>query len=726
MAYFEPLRVSIVGDEVAGARYVNTARRLAYELLRQIREAGVPSARRTFLDNAVGVKIEVVIADKIVAAVITVGAEKMPEFLPDDFVAWPRDTVYPDGVDFEFPQLILKAPKREGGQWGTFFKSAEIPAYEAFGHNPKGTYGARFPDGVRYAGNVDWRGKDGERVSWYGPERRYWAAPYLALSSQYGHYVFILGHKLLDLQAYEDGFPETYVMGAAIVGRFLYVVQADLPAIPPDGSSYPSSMRPYEVFFTPPFPTQSFTTRLVRYTITVDGAQQAPEAWSVAAGSHESLWDQEEEGWINPWFFNRDASRAVSVRNPANAMLKVYVGSSGEDTDSTYEFGDVEESNEIGELVNTAGDYALERQTQALDVLSAELQEAIVASDFDNNNERVDLYMGYEPFRGTFPVGAWALPIKWHTPAQWVSNADSLLMLEVRGYQPEYPREIYGTDNAKIPDWNTLFFRVGEFRLNLHRNTYTGESVIVHALDLRFGAFVLDRVQRIDRPQTDNPERIADQYYGTWRSTTEIWQAYTLSRSYEREPGNRPLDYNTEVDYMQYFAAKAGNTTIAPMLLIDSVTVVSGVASNTTSFPTVQQVEVREYSSKSKFVRTPAMFADPTQLFGVRVHYTLAGTPGAVASSYDANVEDLAPPFGPKFDFDGYAASQALAVIDGALLYGGLAFEYVSNPFGRGRLSVPVEHATGSTLPDITGVDGNERRYHPLWVLGQVPKSLSS
>src|SRR5690606_33738713 len=106
-------------------------------------------------------------------------------------------------------------------------------AYETFSGR-KGTYGARFPEGVRYAGNVDWRGKDGERVSWYGPERRYWAAPYLSLHSQYGRFVFILGHKLLDLQEY-DGFPEPFVMGACIVGTHLYVVQADLPPGPTEG-----------------------------------------------------------------------------------------------------------------------------------------------------------------------------------------------------------------------------------------------------------------------------------------------------------------------------------------------------------------------------------------------------------------------------------------------------------------------------------------------------------
>lgn len=71
-------------------------------------------------------------------------------------------------------------------------------------------YSALFPDGLNRAGNVDWHGKGGWVLSWYGPRTRY-----LDASFQLQPWVFFKGRELVDARDYID--TDAVILGAAVV-----------------------------------------------------------------------------------------------------------------------------------------------------------------------------------------------------------------------------------------------------------------------------------------------------------------------------------------------------------------------------------------------------------------------------------------------------------------------------------------------------------------------------
>lgn len=728
MSYLEPLRVELRGDKVEAMRYINTARRLAHGILKMIREAGVGSARRTFRlgDEVI---IDVVVAGSIVSARITVGSDEQSLFLPEDFVITPIDADYPFGVDFDYPQLVARPPKANGGPWATYFKSAAIPAYRDF-NGPKGTYGALFPNGLRHAGNIDWVGQRGERVSWYGPERRYWAAQYQLMNTQYGPYVFVLGKKLMDLRAY-PGIDEHYVMGACIIDRWLYVVQANLPQAPEEPTPLPQSGRLYDAYITPPYPKQSFKTRLMRYLITNNPTENPPDAWGIALGAHESLWEMDGEGWLNPWFFSPDGTKVVSTQLPTDSMVRAYVtheqapfgpGSPGS-LNAIYEFSPVCESSDIIEL-RIGQQVEEERTTHQLNAVDSEGHEAIIACDYNADNERVDLYLGYEPFRTPIGADAWELPVTYTSPASFVFDYDdSLVLMTNRTNMAPHAPPAYGN---MVPDFAEYYFRVGEFKLPFRKHAFSGEFRILHAVDLRFGAFVCDKVRRTDVPEDTLPQDMAEHYRGMWASGTEYWHGYALQQFKEEEPASRPFTTAPWINYVQYFARRSGGSTVAPLLMISNTTMVTGVASNTTMISGVGTVfaDIYDRIHRPSHLRPTGVFADEAQFFGQIIRYNYDGSFWTSGDMIGISFEGVLP-WQIVPDFDGYIFSQSLAATPSAMIYAGATFKYAANSLGNGRELAAGEFATRGELPTITGVEGEERRYHPVWVLGKVPRRLS-
>ena len=241
---------------------------------------------------------------------IPVSAGRRPRFR-DDFVVWARDATRPDGIDPEHPQQVIRP------SWTTFFYSESTPGYDDFS-GAKGTYRALFPDGIRRAGNLDWIGPDGERVSWYGPSTRYWVDPYVQPRAQFGKFVFLLGQVLLDVDAYiaaSDPLPEfaeRYVLGAALDGLDLIVVLADLPV-----ESTPAGTVPGNTIIVPsPWTLESVPTTICRFSVTLADQIDPAGRMRVAPGSRVVMWSGDIARGSAPWFFNASVSRAVCLGLP--------------------------------------------------------------------------------------------------------------------------------------------------------------------------------------------------------------------------------------------------------------------------------------------------------------------------------------------------------------------------------------------------------------------------
>lgn len=319
MAYLEPIRVSIVGDKTTGARYVRDARRIAFGLLRQLREGGAQSGRRVYKNDATGVTIEVVVAGDIVAATIhTAGGGRFTQF-PQGFVVWPRDVNHVDGVDKEFPQLLLEPPDEKAANpaWATLFKGASIDGFREFSYQ-KGVYGAHYVGGLRRAGNIDWVGPDGERLSWYGPQVRAWYDGWVQPDKQFGKFVFMMGQPLLDVDKYIEEstdsppFDDRYVLGAALyktgpATASLYVVHMELEPFPPPVPS-PGTAGLFNTLVG----GYGLPAGLYRYRLIMVADANGLPRYKVVPNSRQLLQSIPDVA-REPWFFNKDATKAICL-----------------------------------------------------------------------------------------------------------------------------------------------------------------------------------------------------------------------------------------------------------------------------------------------------------------------------------------------------------------------------------------------------------------------------
>lgn len=236
-----------------------------------------------------------------------------PRRLRDGFVVWAKDSDQPAGIDPEHPQQILRP------EWRTFFYDSDVAGYEGFPFD-KGVYAPEFPPGLLYAGNIDWMDSDGVRFSWYGPSSRYWFDDWRLPRAQYGKYVFCLGRILLDVDAYanslDEPFGERYVLGAARDGMSLLVVMADLPAEIPSNPPASPSAEP-DGWSTPSYPTADIPVAVRRFTLTWNPAEPHPMKYGV--GGHEDVWAGMVPRGCAPWFFDAEATTAVTYLPPESA-----------------------------------------------------------------------------------------------------------------------------------------------------------------------------------------------------------------------------------------------------------------------------------------------------------------------------------------------------------------------------------------------------------------------
>lgn len=245
---------------------------------------------------------------RITIEVAPAKAPPKPPLAAAGFVVWARTDGLPDGIDPEFPQQVLA---ENGNDWTARVKSRDI----AEGRRD-GTYGAKFPDGLTRAGNVDWEGADGERISWYGPSSRMFMDAYINPAAMFGKFVFMMGKPLLDVDAYiadsteDTPFDDRWIVGAAIkkIGgeRWLYCIQSgaddgetDMTTIPGGGGR-----------FTYPLAPQSIIGGLHRYRLDWEVDPAGIPRYTVRLNSREKLVPI-NLGHADPWFFNRSCSQVV-------------------------------------------------------------------------------------------------------------------------------------------------------------------------------------------------------------------------------------------------------------------------------------------------------------------------------------------------------------------------------------------------------------------------------
>ena len=296
----------VEGDQVAAKAYYPLARKVLGFTVQEAGRQGLLTHKYVHREEGVEIVGELIGGQPRVTIRVPEGAPRPERIHLDDFVVWARDVDRPDGIDDEFPQQILRP------EWTTYFYSGSIAGYAAF-PGDKNVYLNPFVEGLRHAGNVDWRASNGVRLSWYGPTSRYWCDPFVYSRVQYGQQVFMLGRVVIDLSTHSDTTSAggaLWVLGAAMDGNDLYVVQADLPVEPT--STTPVAANAY--FTDPPFATTDVPHVLCRYALIPDPA--APYARIAAPDSREVLWSGTILRGVQPWFFAPDASTAHSFGLP--------------------------------------------------------------------------------------------------------------------------------------------------------------------------------------------------------------------------------------------------------------------------------------------------------------------------------------------------------------------------------------------------------------------------
>jgi hypothetical protein len=693
MAYLEPLRVSIVGDKIAGARYIRDARRIAFGLLRQLREGGVLSGRRLYKNDATGVTIEVVVAGAIVAATIyTAGGGRFTQF-PQGFVVWPRDGNHVDGIDEEFPQLLLEPPDEEADDpaWATLFKSAAIDGFQEFSYQ-KGVYGAHYIGGLRRAGNIDWVGPDGERLSWYGPQVRAWYDGWVQPDKQFGKFVFMMGQPLLDVEKYIEesadspSFDDRYVLGAALyktgpASASLYVVHMELEPFPPEVPS-PSAVGK----FTSLVGGYGLPAGLYRYSLIMVADANGLPRYKVVPNSRQLLQSIPDVA-REPWFFNKDATKAICLSQRAFSPLGVNDNRTFYYAYSRTPYNAGEQPSEgdpewIDALTDPDDDtpYWFPQQTQTKIVLSIdhENEDAVTVA-----NTMV-----------TAAVGGAPAPI-----ALDYDHEGNEVSLDIR-----------------IASDRRVYLLLGENELPINEfigadDVYTTSKRWVLHANLRDGIVVVLRTHLVlEAPSSGWFENV-----GGEGSTLEVWKDGVLASSTHLASG---------ADVVSQFKLPSPGSwrTIFEFLAPTDVRDVLRLIDDRNFAP---HFFVHGVYSYSNVIQPPDPIVLGAELFGLNA--TGAG-PCMPSEVYFGAWDDgsIFPTGGysrggfaaAALDFDGHPSCVGVAA-DGE--------DYmlsIASPHGDVDRSVDFVHSPAEprTLSTLTAVAGGDRRYHPIWVVGAHPE----
>lgn len=538
----------------------------------------------------------------------------------DDFVVWARDTAHPQGLDARFPQQILRP------RWTTYFHEAATTGYAEFA-GKKGSYRAQFPDGVRYAANVDWRSQDDERIQWYGPSSRYFVDGYRRPLAQYGRWVFGLGQVLLDVDHYCEAsdvdFPQRSVMGAAFDGRWLMVITATLsevswPPAPPLAEQHPDG------WASPSYFMGDVPLALRRFEMVIDPSVLGPMKRRVVARSHETLWEGVEARATVPWHFDAAGRVAVAHVPPSSAQ--------------TVQQGEVwsrpsEAHTRLELKVTAAGTVRFTRA--AVSLAAGDAAAATLAED-----------------------GAAVLQV----------------VRRGRGLA-------YRLDGAETAAWELgLVTDPAPGRVDWCRRQ-------VLCADLREGALLL-----LESRQTfaGGPSPALRFNY-----RVVLWQ-----RDGETVIAHTPIERTAFTMVPTYGAvlARLSEAPVAPLALAHLHAFGPSNLGLTTNFG---------MSLLAAHLTTPFRKADT---FG---QTRIANSAGAWLAIRDTSLSASNSAANQQTDFAGHTTMPGFASVDGVTVC-----SYNTNLHLNGA-EVIANYATGQPLTALTGVGGEQARYHPVWLLGK-------
>ncbi|MBS0227088.1 MAG: hypothetical protein JSS23_00145 [Proteobacteria bacterium] len=577
---------------------------------------------------------------------------------PEGFVTWPRDDDHVDGIDDTYPQVLLTPT------WTTSFYNSTIAARVTVPKQPK-FYGAEYPAGLKFAGNVDWRRDDGVRVSWYGPCARYWYDRWRQPSAQYGKFVFLLGVKLLDIDAYctesSVDFAERLVLGAALgYDNHLYVLQAKIDDQPDPDAPFG---RPGDVFSTTSYPTDPVQLRLVRYSAPFDGSQPFAQRVGIAPHSHVTLWSGTLAGAVNPWVFDPKIRTLETFALPDEADIRRYRNS---DDTLSYDLPSTHHAHHTLTIDKATSTAALASANQSMPV-NVTGGSCPIAADWTEKGVRVELSLAFEAFAAipTIPIAEIPYVAAWAAWSLQSSTGKSWPLLTA-----ETPGSSYGDSAWYVP----------------------------LAFDIRCGAAAFVKRQQVSADWLFK-EQLA--FYNNWKLEKEV----------DTQSSTRVNDHPPFHGMWMPMLQAAGQSTVSPFSWFYGAALFGDYDHNPGYLVPPQGTYLGAFS-------LPYYYQDSTQAFGCLVTYNRLD--GTTALSFVAISDFIVPDqfVSNRADGLGFKYPLAMAARDGVLLYSGPAG---FSAWNTGTFTCN-EYATKSSLKTLTGVTGTEARFHPIWLLGQPPR----
>lgn len=678
--YGAELHVRLNGRQGTASLYLPHARKLMGDVLADAQHHGLAvHSRRIQLDDGA-----VILAEKIAAinrVTITPPPEPdAPDRLrpPDDLVVWARDQANPEGIDAEHPQQILRGRKQgDAMDWRTFFYSESVAGHEAFA-GPKGTYVVLFPEGLRHAGNIDWRSERGEVISWYGPTGRYWPDAYVQPRAQYGKGVYMLGQALLDVDQYELDSPEQahgpdrYITGAALKrttdGLWLYTVQSEAKdASTPPPPQYIDSLPSVGC----PFTREDNEGGIYRYRLLRFSDPAGVARYRVVPSSRERMLEL-NGNHAEPWFFNQSCSQGHSYALPLEGWFSRIKGS---------EHPEVPAMPVLPVSVPDPIQTFLDLSIDELGICSVATVELTVPFDGTPVHFAAD-------YKGDERVFA------------YVSDLADVYFEGFEVGNGGYPAGPVGFDVAG-KSWKGL---ISERGLPFFPNPHGWLTAHLVFADLRQDLLVLDVTYQWEIDYILGTKR--DQAIEVFRAGVRVYTTRTLE--------DRPYSPAEMCGYGQIYYAATGHTTataLAPYFYLFGVAV----------SPVRQTGSLYRTTTFAGFAG--GMSWNP---YPANAHFNY--TAGYLVYDWSAPMErmrSIVPGgfHGNREDFDAHYAPFAAVATDELLAISGYlpanADPYATNVSFIGSRS--CFHVEGGDLPDLTGVRGANARYHPLWLLGKPP-----
>jgi hypothetical protein len=710
--------VRVIGDRDVAQAYFPQARKVLGHVWdeAQRNQLGVATRRVALQDGTV------IIADKIgnmprITIDVTGRARGgPPERGRDRFVVWARDIDRQNGIgettdlDGALPrhpqQMLEKSP-----DWATRFFNAGSIGFDEFALR-KGVYerikgrGA-FPDGVRRAGNIDWEDRRGYRINWYGPSTRYFLDPYVQPQLQYRPFVFMLGEPVLDVDAYitsstETPMTEKFVMGACIRVvngiNWLYTIQADLPVMSTPGGT----INPEAIFLSEMYPLGSIPLRMNRYALTRIKAPDEVIRFKVIADSRQSLWFSSIERAAQPWFFNQNGTEASSFATKGGLAASFRVSDS-------FNSPPGDQDSRLLLTILSTGDGATLSESPASLPAGGGLTDGILATDYVKN-VRSDLKIVRRIVGDTRDAPAIKLddlivPLIYHENVELNSSGMKVGPSNAGGYT-----------NDPIPNVSPP----------LHHTVVTKRYLVFADIPSKVLLFAVNKTTLNFRHVNE------DDSIGTFGFDTkiELYRNGLLVASFPTSTPNKPMLSAFPADEFQMFniangtgeafIGQQGNFVFTTML---SKLAVNNIAPSFYVYGAIANINEPSFSIIwMGFHGVYGYLAYPEgHIYG---SFAVATTgSGAVPVTNVAEYLRSGGFSGSQGDKDGMVSTVGCATIDDVTMFS--IPPYYSEVDGGlnviGESDNSIFYVDGDkTLGALTGVAGQNSRYHPIWRLGRL------